>query len=71
MIEPIIRQFGIVADEATLTALNGISIVAVCLIILAITVTSYGKDCFEKIKTLAGKSEKSDTTNSVIATSEK
>lgn len=71
MIEPIIRQFGIVADEATLTALNGISIVAVCLIILAITVTSYGKDCFEKIKTLAGKSEKIDTINSVITTSEK
>lgn len=71
MIVPIVETFGIVADEATLTALNGISIVAVCLIILAITVTSYGKDCFEKIKTLAGKSEKSDTTNSVIATSEK
>ena len=54
MIVPIVETFGIVADEAVLTALNGISVVAVCLVILTITVTSYGKDCFEKIKTLIG-----------------
>lgn len=55
MIVPIIETFGIVADEAVLTALNGISVVTVCLVILTVTVTSYGKDCFEKIKTLVGK----------------
>lgn len=54
MIVPIVETFGIVADEAVLTALNGISVVAVCLVILTVTVTSYGKDCFEKIKTLIG-----------------
>lgn len=55
MIVPIIETFGIVADEAVLTALNGISVATVCLVILTVTVTSYGKDCFEKIKTLVGK----------------
>lgn len=55
MIAPIIETFGIVADEAVLTALNGISVVAACLVVLTVTVTSYGKDCFEKIKTLVGK----------------
>lgn len=58
MIEPIIRAYNIVGDETTLTTLNGISVLAVCGIILAITVTSYGKDCFEKIKVLAGKEGK-------------
>lgn len=58
MIEPIIRVYNIVGDETTLTMLNGISVLAVCGIILTITVTSYGKDCFEKIKTLAGKEGK-------------
>lgn len=55
MIEPIIRIFGIVVDENTLTALNDISVIAVCLFILTITVVSYGKDCFEKIKTIVNK----------------
>ena len=55
MIEPIVRIFGLIVDEATLTALNEISSIAVCLIILSVTVTSYGKDCFGKIKTLVGK----------------
>lgn len=58
MIEPIIRVYNIVGDETTLTMLNGISVLAMCGIILTITVTSYGKDCFEKIKTLAGKEGK-------------
>lgn len=58
MIEPIIRVYNIVGDETTLTMLNGISVLAVCGIILTITVTSYGKDCFEKIKALAGKEGK-------------
>lgn len=58
MIEPIVRVYNIVGDETTLTMLNGISVLAVCGIILTITVTSYGKDCFEKIKALAGKEGK-------------
>lgn len=66
MIEPIIRMFGIVADETMLTALNGISVIAVCLFVLTVTVISYGKDCFEKIKVLVGKSE-----NSSVIASEK
>lgn len=55
MIVPIIEIFEVVTDESILTALNSISVVAVCLIILTVTVTSYGKDCFEKIKALIGK----------------
>lgn len=58
MIEPIIQAYNIVGDETTLTMLNGISVLAVCGIILTITVTSYGKDCFEKIKVLVGKEGK-------------
>ena len=58
MIEPIVRVYNIVGDETTLTMLNGISVLAVCGIILTITVTSYGKDCFEKIKALVGKEGK-------------
>lgn len=66
MIVPIIEVFGIVVDENVLTALDGISVVAVCLVILTVTIISYGKDCFEKIKALVGKSE-----NSSVITSEK
>ena len=39
MIEPIARVYNIVGDETTLTMLNGISILAMCGIILTITVT--------------------------------
>lgn len=58
MIEPIVRVYNIVGDETTLAMLNGISVLAVCGIILTVTVTSYGKDCFEKIKILAGEEGK-------------
>lgn len=58
MIEPIIRVYNIVGDETTLTMLNGIGVLAVCGIILTVTITSYGKDCFEKIKILAGEEGK-------------
>lgn len=66
MIEPIVRIFGLIVDEATLTALNGISIIAVCLFVLTITITSYGKDCCEKIKILISKD-----TNAVSDTSKR
>ena len=66
MIEPIVRIFGLIVDEATLTALNGISVIAVCLFVLTVTITSYGKDCCEKIKILISKD-----TNAVSDTSKR
>ena len=66
MIEPIVRIFGLIVDEATLTALNGISVIAVCLFVLTVTITSYGEDCCEKIKILISKD-----TNAVSDTSKR
>ena len=52
MIIPLTSIFGIIIDETTMTALNDINTIAICVTALTITVVSYGKDCFKKIETL-------------------
>lgn len=57
MISPIAEYFNV--TEEIMSELNDISTVSICVIIIAVTITSYGKDCFDKIKLLI-KGEKSE-----------
>lgn len=53
----LIEYYGIVLNDEVLESLNTISSVSVCIMTVTITVTSYAKDCYAKIKAFITKGE--------------